>query len=76
MTILKKIEGIRLIQYFYYTEQRLEDSVNSSDYRFLRKELDSVDLLEEIIAKENLKLFRQVEYDILKILGLYNEEIK
>lgn len=73
---MKKIEGVRLIQYFYYTEQRLEDAVNANDYRFLRKELDSVDLLEEIIAKENLKLFRQVEYDILKILGLYNEEVK
>ncbi len=65
---MRKNEGISLISYLYHTESRLNSVIESTEYRFVRRELDEVDLLEEIIAKSNYKFFLQIEHDILKIL--------
>lgn len=71
---MRKGEAISIVQYFYYMEQRLENAVRDCSYRFVRRDLDSVDLLEEIIAKERLNAFREFSADVLRILKL-NEEI-
>lgn len=49
---------------------RLDEAVKDCNYRYVRRELDSIDLLEEIIAIENKKLFEQITGDILHILHL------
>lgn len=67
---MNKSEKIKLVQYLYLQEERLNNSVESCCYRFVRRDLDSVDLLEEIIAKENLKFFHQITTDIIRILAL------
>lgn len=65
---MRKKENISLMQYFYCAEARLEDAVKDCNYRYVRHDLDSVDLLEEIIAKERLQCFRDIRADILQIL--------
>lgn len=51
-------------------QSRLDEAVRDCNYRYVRRDLDSIDLLEEIIALENKKLFEQVTQDILHILNL------
>lgn len=62
-------ETISLVQYLYFMEERLEAAVKDCNYRAVRRDLDSLDLLEEIIAKERLRLFQDVSSDILTILN-------
>ena len=71
---MKKQEAVNLIKWMYFTESRLESTLSDTEYRFVRRELDEVDLLEEILAKSNYKFFLQIERDILKIIGLSGEE--
>lgn len=71
---MKKQETINIIKYLYYLESRLQADVDDYSYKFIRRELDEVDLLEEIIAKARLKLFYQIEEDLTKILKLSAEE--
>ena len=70
---MNRLEKISLIQYLYCTEERLENAVKDCSYRYVRRDLDSLDLLEEIIAKERLNCFRDVSADILHILKLNGE---
>lgn len=56
------------MQYFYCAEERLEEAVKDCSYRYVRRELDSLDLLEEIIAKERLQCFKDIRADIQQIL--------
>lgn len=72
---MKKREAISLVQYLYCTEERLEEAVKDCNYRAVRRNLDSLDLLEEIICKERLRMFQDISADILHILKL-NEEIE
>lgn len=67
---MKKSEKISLVQYLYVMEERLENAVKDCSYRYVRRNLDSLDLLEEIIAKERLNCFRDISADILHILKL------
>lgn len=67
---MKKQEIINLVQYLYHAEERLENAVKDCSYRYVRRDLDSLDLLEEIIAKERLNCFRDISADILHILHL------
>ena len=62
------------MQYFYNAESRLEDAVKDCNYRYVRRDLDSVDLLEEIIAKERLQCFRDIRADIQQILKFNGAE--
>lgn len=71
---MRKQEKINLIRYLLQVDNRLESTLNDCEMRFVRRELDSVDLLEEIIAKENLKLFRAITNDILHIFNLQDGE--
>lgn len=71
---MRKQEKINLIRYLLQVDNRLENTLNDCEMRFIRRELDSVELLEEIIAKENLKLFRAITNDIIHILNLQGEE--
>lgn len=54
---MRKREAISLVQYLYCAEERLENAVKDCSYRYVRRELDSLDLLEEIYSKRTLKLF-------------------
>lgn len=67
---MKKQEAINLVQYLYVMQERLENAVNDCSYRYVRRNLDSLDLLEEIIAKERLNCFKDISFDILRILKL------
>ena len=60
------------MQYFYCAEERLEEAVKDCSYRYVRRELDSLDLLEEIIAKERLQCFKDIRADIQQILKFNN----
>ncbi len=71
---MKKRETIDLVKYLYFMEDRLLKAVNDCNYRYVRREFDSVDLLEEIIAKERLKFFYEMENTIIKILHLSSNE--
>lgn len=71
---MRKQEKISLVQYLYNMEERLTSAERDCNYRFVRRDLDSVDLLEQIIALENLKLFRQVSGDIIRILALNDDD--
>lgn len=71
---MRKQEAINIVRYLYDEEERLIAAVNDCSYRFVRRSLDSVDLLEEIIAKENLKYFHYVSEQILRILKLTVDE--
>lgn len=70
---MRKKESISLVQYLYFTEQRLENAVSDCSVRYVRRELDSIDLLEEIIAKERLNAFRDFSADVLRILSLSSD---
>lgn len=70
---MRKREAISLVQYLYCAEERLENAVKDCSYRYVRRELDSLDLLEEIIAKERLNCFRDISADILHLLKLNDE---
>lgn len=67
---MRKQEAISLVKYLYFMQCRLDEAVKDCNYRYVRRELDSIDLLEEIIAIENKKLFEQITGDILHILHL------
>lgn len=70
---MNKQEAVNIVKYLYFLEARLSSDVDDTVLRYLRRELDSVDLLEEIIAKERLKLFYEIEADLIKILQLTND---
>lgn len=72
---LRKNESINLVQYLYFRDAKLEEAVKDCEVRYTRRNLDSIDLLEEIIAKERLNEFREVTADILNILRLSEEKI-
>lgn len=67
---MRKQEAIGIVKYLYFMQSRLDEAVRDCNYRYVRRDLDSIDLLEEIIAIENKKLFEQVTQDILHILNL------
>lgn len=67
---MRKNEAIEIVQYLLFMESRLENAVKDCNYRYVRRDLDSIDLLEEIIAIENKKLFETISGDILRILHL------
>ena len=71
---MRKQEHISLMQYFYNTQIRLENAVKDCSYRYIRRDLDSIDLLEEIIAKERLNAFKDFTQDVLTILKLNEEQ--
>lgn len=71
---LNKKEIISLQQYLYCAEERLEEVLKDCNYRYVRRELDSLDLLEEIIARERLNCFKDVSADIRHILQLNGNE--
>lgn len=70
---MKKREAISIVEYFYCMQIRLENAISDCSYRYIRRDLDSVELLEEIIAKERLQAFREFSFDIRRILKI-NEE--
>lgn len=67
---MRKHEAIGIVKYLYFMQCRLDDAVKDCNYRYVRRDLDSIDLLEEIIAIENKKFFEQITGDILHILHL------
>lgn len=67
---MRKNEAVEIVQYLLFMESRLENAVKDCNYRYVRRDLDSIDLLEEIIAIENKKLFETISGDILRILHL------
>lgn len=67
---MTEVEKMLIYEYFFNYETRLEESVDVWDIRATRRRLDSVDHLEEIIAKERLIMFRSVRDDILLLLKL------
>ena len=71
---MRKHEHISLMQYFYNMQIRLENAVKDCSYRYIRRDLDSIDLLEEIIAKERLNAFNDFMHDVLTILKLNEEQ--
>lgn len=73
---MRKQEIISLVGYLYNMEERLENAVKDCSYRYVRRDLDSLDLLEEIIAKERLNCFRDILADILHILHLNAKDIE
>ena len=62
-----------LLKYLYFKENKLHNDVVQACDRAFRINLDSVQLLEEIIAKERLALFHEIESDIIKVIGLNRE---
>lgn len=73
---MRKQKIISLVGYLYNMEERLENAVKDCSYRYVRRDLDSLDLLEEIIAKERLNCFRDISSDILHILHLNAKDIE
>ena len=71
---MRKKEAISIVEYFYQKEARLEEAVRDCAYRYIRRDLDSVELLEEIIAKEHLNAFREISADVLRILDLCEKQ--
>ena len=71
---MRRRDRINIVEYLYHMEARLEDAVRDCSYRYIRRDLDSVELLEEIIANENLKLFKGIRDDFCRILQLSEEE--
>lgn len=71
---MRKQEKISLVEYLYNMQERLENAVKDCSYRYVRRDLDSLDLLEEIIAKERLNCFMDISADILHILKMNGEE--
>lgn len=71
---MRKKEAISLVEYFYHKEARLEEAVRDCALRYIRREVDSVDLLEEIIAKEHLNAFREISSEVLRILDMLEKQ--
>ena len=67
---MRKKEALSLVEYFYTKQIRLENDVTDCALKYIRREMDSVDLLEEIIAKERLRMFDEVMREVLHILEL------
>lgn len=49
---------------------RLDSAISDCSYRFVRRDLDELDLLEEILAHNTYKAFKQFAGDIMRILNL------
>ena len=71
---MRKNEMISLAEYFYHKQIRLENAVTDCTYRYVRRDLDSVEILEEIIAKEHLKEFNETMNDVLRILKMCEKQ--
>lgn len=71
---MKRREAISIVEYFYCMQTRLENAISDCSYRYIRRNLDSVELLEEIIAKERLIMFNEVMQDVLNILKLTEQQ--
>lgn len=67
---MTSVEKNLIAEYFCMYEVRLEDNVKEFDIRACRRRLDSIDHLEEIIAKERLIMFESIRDDILTILNM------
>lgn len=67
---MRKKEIISIVEYFYHKQARYEDAVRTCSYRYIRRDLDSIDLLEEILAKERLKTLEEISREVLHILNL------
>lgn len=63
-------EKMLIYEYFSNYQAKLEQAVDVWDLRATRRCLDCIDHLEEIIAKERLKMFKSVRDDILLLLKL------
>ena len=70
---MRQQEVVNIVKYLYFLESRLSADVDDCSLKYLRRELDSVDLLEEIIAKERLRFFYELEADLIKILNLSSD---
>ena len=71
---MRKKERLSIVEYFYHMQVRLEAAVTDCSFRYIRREFDSVDHLEEIIAKERLKMFNEVMFDVLNLLELCEKQ--
>ena len=71
---MRKQERINIVEYLYHMEQRLENAVTDCAYRYIRRDIDEVELLEEMIAKTRLKAFQEFSSDILRILELTEKQ--
>lgn len=71
---MRRKEALSIVEYFYQMQARLESAVTDCLYRYIRRDLDSVELLEEIIAKERLTMFNEVMRDVLNILQLCEKQ--
>lgn len=71
---MRKKERISIVEYFYHMQARLEAAVTDCSFRYIRREFDSIDHLEEIIAKERLKMFNETMFDVLNILELCEKQ--
>lgn len=71
---MNKREHLSIVEYLYHMETRLENAVTDCSYRYIRRDLDSIELLEEIIAKERLQAFKEFSNDIIRILNLTEKE--
>lgn len=59
-----------LTEYLYNMDMRLDSAISDCSYRFVRRDLDELDLLEEILAHNTYKAFKQFAGDIIRILNL------
>lgn len=59
-----------LTEYLYNMDMRLDSAISDCSYRFVRRDLDELDLLEEILAHNTYKAFKQFSSDIVRILKL------
>lgn len=59
-----------LAKYFYFAEERLIDDERNMRDRTFRRDLDSIDLLEHIIAVERLRCFREFVMDVRHLLRM------
>ncbi len=70
VSVINKSERDLISKYLYFAEERFIEAVKLTEYRYTRRELDSIDLLEEIIAKERLQAFQDIKFDIVRLLKL------
>lgn len=61
-----------LSEYFYNMDMRLDAAISDCSYRFVRRDLDELDLLEEILAHNTYKAFCQFANDVTSLLKLDN----
>lgn len=67
---MNQSEKDKLSAYFYMCEDRLTQAYKDCNYRYVRRDLDSIDLLEEIIALERLNAFVDFKTDVMQLLNL------